>query len=271
MRTVPSDIFSTFTFDLSSYVLPVKMDSLLFSLILNLCIYSSILVSCVINQDDFKIPVFSTKTPYFWGRDIDESIQEDEGTWIDFEDKECQIVHLNLILRHGSRFPTVSWTKKIEVFGNSLKNNPESVKRFPFLKSWESPFPEEQAGLLSDLGEEEHLALGKGFGKRFSLLFDGDLENIFYGVTYKQRTQASFNWFYEGLTETVDGDGQTNIKPSVNDNHLRFFDTCSKYIKSVENNKTAAPEHSSFKHGQLMKLVADKIKERLGLQSLTSG
>jgi hypothetical protein len=64
----------------------------------------TILVSCVTNQDDFKIPVFSTKTPYFWGKDIDESIQEDEGTWIDFEDKECQIVHLNLILRHGSRF-----------------------------------------------------------------------------------------------------------------------------------------------------------------------
>lgn len=247
------------------------MDCLLFSLILNLCIYSSILVSCIANQEDFKIPIFSTKTPYFWGKDIDESIQEDEGTWIDFEDKECQIVHLNLILRHGSRFPTVSWSKQIAAFGNTLKNNPETVKRFPFLQYWETPFPEEQAGLLSDLGEEEHIALGKRFGKRFSLLFDGDLENIFYGVTYKQRTQASFKSFYEGLTETVDGDGQTNVKPSINDNHLRFFDTCSKYINSVENNKTAAPEYSSFKHGQLMKLVADKIKERLGLQTLTSG
>ncbi|VDI31814.1 multiple inositol-polyphosphate phosphatase / 2,3-bisphosphoglycerate 3-phosphatase [Mytilus galloprovincialis] len=243
------------------------MDSLLF---LILCLLSLFIANYGMGSTDFRIPLYSTKTPYFWGKDIDEFIREDEEIWVDYDNKECQIIHLNLILRHGSRSPTLSWIKKMTVLGNILKSNPEVIERFPFLNSWENPFPETRAGHLSDLGEDEHFSLGRRFGRRFSLLFTGDLENILYGVTYKQRTQASCASFYEGLTDTLDGESRKNVKPAINDKLLRFFDTCSKYIKSVENNKTAAPEHTSFKYGAEMQRIAQKIADKLGLKTLNS-
>ncbi|CAG2220890.1 MINPP1 [Mytilus edulis] len=201
-------------------------------------------------RNDFRIPLYSTKTPYFWGKDIDEFIGEDEEIWVDYDNKECQIIHLNLILRHGSRSPTLSWIKQMTALGNILKSNPEVIERFPFLNSWENPFPETQAGHLSDLGEDEHFSLGRRFGR-------------------SEHRQA-VRHFTRGLTDTLDGESRKNVKPAINDKLLRFFDTCSKYIKSVENNKTAAPEHTSFKYGAEMQRIAQKIADKLGLKTLNS-
>lgn len=246
------------------------MGSLL-GLFLKFWCFLSLFLQIFLCDHDFKVPLYSTKTPYFWLKDIDEAVSEDEQTWIDFKNKECQIIHLNLLLRHGSRSPTLSWIKKMSAFGNVLKSNYEVVERFPFIKSWTNPFPESQAGHLSDLGEDEQFQLGWRFGRRFNLLLDGDLDSIYYGVTYKQRTQASCEAFYEGLTDAIEGESQTDVKHKNNDKHLRFFDTCSKYGKSVENNKTSAPEHSSFKNGSDMQMIAQKLAEKLGLKTLSIG
>lgn len=59
----------------------------------------------------------------------------------------------------------------------------------------------------------------------------------------------------------------------INDNLMRFFDQCKKFIEDVENNKTALQEVDLFKSSDEMKNVQRRIADRLQIphSHMTSG
>lgn len=46
---------------------------------------------------------------------------------------------------------------------------------------------------------------------------------------------------------------------------MRFFDTCTKFVKHVENNPSALQEVDKFEVGAEMRRVQEKIADRLGV------
>lgn len=59
----------------------------------------------------------------------------------------------------------------------------------------------------------------------------------------------------------------------MDDELLRFFERCRKYVEGVENNRTALQEVEKFKQGEEMEELRRKTARKLGLQPhlLTAG
>ena len=51
----------------------------------------------------------------------------------------------------------------------------------------------------------------------------------------------------------------------VNDALMRFFDQCTRFVQDVEKNPSALTEVDKFKQGPEMKMVQQKIADRLGV------
>lgn len=63
------------------------------------------------------------------------------------------------------------------------------------------------------------------------------------------------------------------MEPAVNDALMRYFDQCERFVKEVENNKSALEEVKHFKEGPEMKRVMAKMADRLKVPyaSITDG
>nr|XP_022316254.1 multiple inositol polyphosphate phosphatase 1-like isoform X2 [Crassostrea virginica] len=207
---------------------------------------------------------FSTKTPYFWVNDEKENIALDSETWFEHEDKTCQVVHLNAVLRHGARFPSLKWIKRMTVLHKKLTENGVD-EQFPFLKTWTNPFPEESDKIIAELGQQEHEMLGERFAHRFNLLFDEDMDSIRIVTSSKQRSYASSLAFYTGLSQTVLGEVDKTKEPIVNDIEMRFHDNCVHFKETVDKNKSATSEYSKFKYGPEVAAIAKKLTDVLHL------
>ena len=217
------------------------------------------------NIEDYKNPWYSTKTPYFWLHDPEEEIQEDSEMWLDHDKSSCQAIHLNVVFRHGARFPGLKWIKRMSALhARFLKDG--QIDKYPSLKSWTNPFPESSEKLLAELGEDEHFELGSRFGKKFSLLFEDENENIQYVVSSKQRTQASASAFHDGLTNSVSSSQDNQeLKPKVDDIALRFHDNCDKFKVTVDKNDSAMLEYHKFKSGPEVAQVGSEMEQKLGI------
>lgn len=212
----------------------------------------------------FRTASYSTKTPYFWVNDEKENIALDSETWFEHEDKTCQVVHLNAVLRHGARFPSLKWIKRMTVLHKKLTENGVD-EQFPFLKTWTNPFPEESDKIIAELGQQEHEMLGERFAHRFNLLFDEDMDSIRIVTSSKQRSYASSLAFYTGLSQTVLGEVDKTKEPIVNDIEMRFHDNCVHFKETVDKNKSATSEYSKFKYGPEVAAIAKKLTDVLHL------
>ncbi|XP_062586200.1 multiple inositol polyphosphate phosphatase 1-like [Saccostrea cucullata] len=211
----------------------------------------------------FQTASYSTKTPYFWLYNAKETVADDSETWFDYGDKACQVIHLNAVLRHGARYPSLKWIKRMSTLHKKLLENGVD-ERFPFLRTWTNPFPEESDKIIAELGQQEQELLGERFARRFNLLFDEDMDSVRVVSSSKQRSHASSLAFYSGLSQTVLGEENT-IKPEINDIAMRFHDNCVHFSETVDKNKTATSEYSKFKYGPEVADIAKKLSVVLGL------
>lgn len=212
----------------------------------------------------FRTPSYSTKTPYFWVNDEKETIALDSETWFEIGERTCQIIHLNAVFRHGARFPSLKWIKRMTTLHKKLVENGVD-EQYPFLKTWKNPFPEKSDKIIAELGEQEQEMLGERFAHRFNLLFDEDMDSIRIVSSSKQRSYASSISFYTGLSQTVLGEADKTMEPTVNDIEMRFHDNCVHFAESVDKNKTATNEYSKFKYGPEVDAIAKKLTDVLHL------
>jgi hypothetical protein len=218
----------------------------------------------------FMKPLFSTRTPYFWLKNAAEVVPENEFSTTLHNGQTCQIEGLNLLLRHGARYPTIKWIKRMSALQTRLQSNSFINLNHPFITKWNNPFAESQEGLLSALGEKEMTMLGGRFGKRFQVLLEGKIDNIKFAVTYKNRTKSSYKYFYQGLNETF----PTYIsrpKATEENTRLRFYKACNKYIEEVDDNDAILTEYEKFANGIEIGNVVQQVQNEIGNLSLDIG
>ncbi|XP_050387463.1 uncharacterized protein LOC126803765 [Argentina anserina] len=159
----------------------------------------------------------------------------------------CIPIHLNLVARHGTRFPTEKRMKELDNLALRLaslvkeaEEQKQPLEKVPeWLKEWESPWKgKRNDGQLTVQGEEELYELGVGTRERFQSLFDEDYHPNVYPIKSSQipRASASAVAFGMGLFS-----GKGNLGPGkhqafavtsesqANDIVLRFHDCCDNY------------------------------------------
>lgn len=210
---------------------------------------------------------FSDKTPYHF---IAKSLEKPEG---------CEPVHLNMLLRHGSRYPSSLHLKKIKDVVESINRFFPDNSTFQYKKlilPWTLPLDYEQAANkeLAHSGEREMYKIAKRYLATFPSVLGHPYSNNNYSFvsTDKLRTSQSALAFAQGLFE---GSGQlgSTVKyqpvavkfsgPHDRDKVLRFYDVCPRYRKKAKVSQTR--QYSRFLNGPEVLQVARNIERRLNL------
>ncbi|XP_048047161.1 multiple inositol polyphosphate phosphatase 1a [Megalobrama amblycephala] len=178
----------------------------------------------------------------------------------------CSEIHLTAIVRHGTRFPTSKNIQKMRNFYDLVvRNATNNLKYLSEIKShWEMWYKDEMDGRLVDKGREDHRHLAQRLITWFpSLLTTDNLRKGRVNLTTssKHRCVNSTIAFREGL---MTGLGiEVELEPAVNDALMRYFDQCERFVKEVEDNKSALEEVKRFNEGPEMKRVMEKMADRL--------
>ncbi|XP_076103925.1 multiple inositol polyphosphate phosphatase 1-like [Mytilus galloprovincialis] len=234
------------------------------SYILSIVVLATVVVELSECGTNFMKPVFNVMTPYSWAKDryVNDTVTDESNVM--YNGEVCQIVNLNLLMRHVARYPSLYWIRRMKNLHKMMNNNPDVVKKHKFLKTWIIPFAEENAYSMSALGNEEAATLGRTFGEKFKQLFEGKMDLIDYTITSKEVTQQSFHAFHKSLNGTILADAPMPI-PTVDDERLRFYSKCKKYRTYSDKSNV---EYDSFVGGTKMRTVVDKIKKLLGVKNL---
>uniref|UniRef100_A0A672KJS3 Multiple inositol polyphosphate phosphatase 1 n=1 Tax=Sinocyclocheilus grahami TaxID=75366 RepID=A0A672KJS3_SINGR len=178
----------------------------------------------------------------------------------------CSEIHLTAIIRHGTRYPTIKNIQKMrEFYDLVVRDATGNLNCLSEIKSqWKMWYTDDMDGRLVDKGREDHRHLAQRLIKWFpSLLTE---ENVRHGrvkliTSSKHRCVNSTIAFREGLMEGLRIEAELEL--AVNDALMRYFDQCERFVKEVENNKSALQEVKSFNEGPEMKRVMEKMADRL--------
>ena len=193
--------------------------------------------------------------------------------------KNCEPLHISMVLRHGTRHPSKKDVGKIEKMLKVVNEafNLKTQRRVGDLQfPWKNPFSRNHDKLLAPAGELEMYNIAKEMVKRFpSLLLRPYHPQDFHFISSgTSRTAQSAIAFAYGLFEGRGQLGPSLFQPVAvqsrainNDPLLRFFDLCPKYLTEVAENETALIEYKKFKHGKEMKDVLQKVSDKLGIHS----
>ena len=119
---------------------------------------------------------------------------------------------------------------------------------------------------ISDLGRYEQRTLGKWYGIKLQSLFENNLGHLRFVSSSKERSIQSAVYFYRGLHEAILNETNArDILPAINDDILRYYKECPKYLTSVDDNDNAFMEYSNFRDGTEMTQLKERLNQRLGL------
>ena len=181
----------------------------------------------------------------------------------------CQPVHVNIIFRHGTRFPSRSDVVDFYALHDKIHGKVNNPTFGAINSTWKPHFElvDEDHKNLAPVGEEELQQFGHRFTARFaSLLKDATTEELKFFSSHKDRSVDSCYFFqrgYQSLYPHVDIINKTDIR----DDLMRFFDNCQKYIVEVDDNPAAEKEYKSFLHGPEVHGVAENLTKTLELDS----
>lgn len=221
----------------------------------------------------FRKHLFSTKTPYIFIGDIDEEIIKPKPS--------CEPVQINMLYRHGHRYPSASDIKKMALMGKKINKAKSSVLK-SVLKinelPWKFPFKASEDKLLTEIGQIELYYVGKQIKKRFPILFNKTYSPLSYKFqsTCALRSSQSSNSLAAGLFEGNGTLGKSKFQPIAittlpcdNDPVLRFIDICKNYIERASNSREWEKETYEFEEGPEMEAVISKVAQKLKLAKST--
>ena len=236
-----------------------------------------VLIGCVLRDSHQLQPSLFEKTRLKLGSKTPYQKRE-----VAFEGpKNCEPLHISMVLRHGTRFPSKNDVKKIDkmlkVVNEAFNSSAYEQKHVGDLRlPWKNPFSHSHDKLLAPSGEQEMYYIAKEMIKRFPSLLSRPYhpQDFDFISTGTSRTTQSAMAFAYGLFEGRGSLGPGLFQPVAvqsrdvnNDPLLRFFDLCPKYLTEVAENKTAFFEFKTFKHGEEMKTVLQKVLSKMGIPS----
>ena len=238
-------------------------------LIILICFISSSEVSSLSsNGVDNLYGLFSTKTPY--------SYVENDNLTIIKPQEECKPIHINMVHRHGHRYPSSGSLKDYADLSQKINQGQKLDPDLNFTLPWFTPFSLQQKSHLTRVGESELYHLAKRIKTRFPDIFkDHDYLPWTYNFmsTNKERTIHSSNSLASGLFEESGSLANRSIQPisivvsskDPNDTLLRFYNACPNFVANIEGNDQVMAEFLKFQSGQTMQQVKDKVARKLNL------
>ena len=225
--------------------------------------------SQVLKRDSTQRVAFSTKTPYKFEENLSTKIHRPEG---------CVASQLNMVIRHGTRYPSANDIIKIDKMLDKMKgftSDKEFVTQLSRLGiALVNPYSVAEEKELAVVGDLEMYNIGSRFRQRLPELFTGTFKmtDFKFRSTCKPRCSQSASAFAMGFLEGYGPIGRDKyqpipleMKPCKEDKTLRFFDMCGKYEKDVVDNKTAMIEVDKFLNGSEVANVVQKVRRKLKL------
>lgn len=208
----------------------------------------------------------STKTPY----------HSDYIPGSDPEPAQCSVVHMQIVARHGSRYPNGRVSDQFDALQAAVQNNKQFLNQtqFGWLINWVNPYTDIYSGNLVTYGELEHFQLARRLMHRFPQLLNVTYnpKKFIIQTSTVPRAARSGNAFGFGLFGArSEGDLEDSYTPfwtySVaehEDYTLRFNRNCPSYVE-FSKSKEANVESDTWKKFWGEK-TARKIREKLGTQ-----
>lgn len=225
--------------------------------------------SQMLKRDSSQRIAFSTKTPYKFEENLSTQIHRPDG---------CVASQLNMVFRHGTRYPSANDIGKIDKMLDKMKgftSDKEFLAQLSRLGiALVNPYSVAEEKELAAVGDLEMYNIGRRFQQRFPELFTGTFQmtDFKFMSTCKARCSQSASAFAMGFLEGHGSIGNDKyqpipleMKPCEEDKTLRFFDMCGKYEKDVADNKTVMIEVYKFLNGSEVANVVQKVKRKLTL------
>lgn len=197
----------------------------------------------------------------------------------------CEPAHINMVIRHGSRYPSDGDREEIDELLTKLNEiySLSSPFRYQNLTiPWNKPaeWSNAEPSELSVTGEIEQYGIAKRLRSRYTQIFVKEYWNKYYTFVTrdKTRTAQSAMSFAFGLFEGQGPLASSNFQPVAitfsgregNDKLLSSFDSCPRYEVDVEENGVAEVE--KFKDGPELRNLTSRLEQKLrvtGKLSLT--
>ncbi|XP_060586938.1 multiple inositol polyphosphate phosphatase 1-like [Ruditapes philippinarum] len=212
------------------------------------------------SQCDRRWDVFSTKTLYEWANDVQMPVRNKHNE-LNVDGTLCKAIHVNMVVRHGARNPTLKNMKYIKALHEKIVKAKDPTA-FPELDNWKFRYDTDREGELVSKGITEQNDLGARTGARFHHLFDKNGKYVKFVSSRKSRTKDSARHFHGGLSEYM-----TNKIPSfdneVNNATMRFYDGCYNYEHQVEDNVTQFEQFHKFSKTPQFINIAKSLKSKL--------
>lgn len=248
-----------------------------------LLLYTAVRLCAAGNKPSFSVDAtilaeyFGTKTRY---EDVNKHLlinpnYRDRSL---LSDSTCTPVHLNAVIRHGTRYPTIKQIKKIQKIHKLIMKNSEADTE---LTKWQLWYNDSMDGQLVEKGIQDMKNLALRLATLFPSLFSKENYvdcQVKVLTSSKHRCVESAKAFIQGLEQehfqlsTEELKDLTCRDPLVKDDLMRFFDNCPKFVTYIENNDTAMHEVERFKEGPEMQKVLNKMALKLNMpaSSLTA-
>lgn len=217
---------------------------------------------------------FGTKTAYHFNASAASSLKIPAN---------CHPVHLNMIVRHGSRYPSDGDREDIDEFLGKLNKiyNESAPFRYqnltiPWSKptEWNNAMPSE----LSAAGENEQYNIATRYRSRFPQVFDKEYWNKYYTfvTSDKLRNAQSAMAFAFGLFEGRGPVASSNFQPVAitfsgrenDDKLLNSYNSCPRYEIDVKEH--GVEEVEKFMAGPEVKDTVRRLEQRLKLNGKLS-
>lgn len=223
-----------------------------------LCLF----LCCHLGSSVGRWDVFSTKTLYEWAHDVKEPVFSNEYNHVGVGSTLCKAVHVNMVVRHGARNPTLKNMKKIKALHEKIMKSKDPTK-FPELSNWKYKYDFEQGGELVSKGITEQNDLGARIGARFSHLFGTNGKYVKFVSSRKSRAKDSAKHFHGGLSDILKTIPSLNTE--INNETMRFYDGCYNYENQVEDNVTHFRQFHDFSKTPQFINIAKSLKNKLGV------
>ncbi|XP_069756753.1 multiple inositol polyphosphate phosphatase 1b isoform X1 [Narcine bancroftii] len=202
---------------------------------------------------------YGTKSRYWAAGDV--------GSWL--PPARCTQLHLSGLIRHGTRYPTRRNVPRMLEVHRLVKEQADAGRRLvQALAAWRMWYHERMDGRLHRLGASEMAGLAERLAAASPRLLTPQSyreQRVKFLTSSKHRCVNSTSSFIRGLQSHLGLGDQGARQWEVNDELLRFFDSCQKYVRSVGNNDTALHQMELFKQGPEVQRVIQNVAKKLGL------
>lgn len=189
----------------------------------------------------------------------------------------CSPLHLNMVFRHGTRYPGKKDIKGMSELAAFIKKF-DDKERNDMKSPWVNRFINGDK-YLAKVGAEELYNISKRIYKKYHSLFvpKYSSEQHYFVSTMTPRASQSASAFAFGLFEGTGYLGLSKFQPvaitttNLTEPLLRFFDTCSEYKQKVSKNKqTSLAEFYKFRDGPEMTHLKYVLAGRLNITDHSS-